>query len=144
MGRNISQVKSLDDHIATIRIVGSWCCWRLPGKLTSEGYSQFRSDGLHYLGHRAIYEHLIGPIPEGLTLDHLCRHTWCVHPNHVDPVTCQVNTLRGVGPTAWNARKTKCPNGHPYDTKNTFIDKNNRRHCRICSREAVRRYRQHR
>lgn len=44
-----------------------------------------------------MYELLVGPIPEGLTIDHLCRNTMCVNPDHLEPVTHRENLMRGVG-----------------------------------------------
>lgn len=81
------------------------------------GYGKFRVgsqlDGTRRLveSHRWSYEALVGPIPEGLDLDHLCRNTACVNPDHLEPVTRQVNCHRGVGPLADNARKTPLPCG---------------------------------
>jgi hypothetical protein len=67
------------------------------------------------LAHRAAYELHVGPIPAGLTLDHLCRKPWCCNPDHLDPVTMTVNVLRNDSPPSRNARKTHCPNGHPLE-----------------------------
>lgn len=89
--------------------------------------------------HRIAYELLVGPIPEGLTLDHLCRVKHCVKvvadergPAHIEPVTNRENVLRGTAPTAVNARKTACVHGHPFDQANTRIDRNGYRRCRAC------------
>ena len=67
--------------------------------------------------HRVAYEHIKGPIPEGLVLDHLCRVTICINPNHLEPVTDLMNIRRGMG----NASKTHCPQGHPYDGENQLF-----------------------
>ena len=107
------------------------------------GYGQFRlSDGKldkwsnrpQVYAHRYAYEFCVGPIPEGLTIDHLCRVRACVRPDHLEPVTMRINTLRGVSIVAQHARKTQCPQEHPYDSENTYIDPLNKRHCRICMR----------
>lgn len=84
------------------------------------------------MAHRWAYEHLIGAVPDELPLDHLCRNRSCVYPAHLEPVTHQVNILRGVGATARNAAKTHCSKGHPYDEANTWIDPTGRRKCRQC------------
>jgi len=91
--------------------------------------------------HRIAYEFALGPIPDGLTLDHLCRNTICCNPAHLEPVTLRVNTLRGTSPIADNARKTHCKNGHPFDEANTYNPPKQptHRHCRICQNERGKR-----
>lgn len=91
--------------------------------------------------HRWSYEYHVGPIPEGLHIDHLCRNRLCVNPAHLEPVTHRVNTLRGIGFAAVNAAKTHCANGHPYDQGNTYTDPKGYRHCRTCRREVDRKRR---
>ena len=88
--------------------------------------------------HRAIYEKFVGPIPDGLTIDHLCRNRLCVNPAHLEPVTLAANVLRGESLPAKNARKTHCPKGHPYDETNTHITKQGWRICKACNRERQR------
>ena len=51
------------------------------------------------MAHRFAYEEYVGPIPDGLQIDHLCRNKWCVNPEHLEPVTCRENALRGVAPS---------------------------------------------
>ena len=117
-------------------------CWLWTSTMIPDGYGSFRIgsrvDGTRrrVLAHRFAYELLVGPIPEGLTLDHLCRVRRCVNPVHLEPVTGRVNTLRGENPLAKNARKTHCPQGHPYDLLNTYTDPAGRRHCRTCKHAA--------
>lgn len=95
-------------------------CWEWTAGKTKAGYGKFRvgsqTDGTRRLAeaHRWAYEHSVGPIPEGLELDHLCRNRACVNPAHLEPVTRRVNCLRGEGAVADNARKTHCPKGHAY------------------------------
>ena len=122
-------------------------CWLWTG-WKSEGYGRFfigsRTDGTcrDILAHRFAYELLVGNIPKELQIDHLCRIRACVNPMHMEPVTQQVNILRGQGYSARAARVTHCPQGHPYDLLNTFIDKGRQggRHCRICGRGYARAY----
>jgi hypothetical protein len=104
--------------------------WR--GKCTRDGYGTIKNDGRYLRAHRVAYELLVGPIPAGLQLDHLCRVRNCCNPLHLEPVTSRVNTLRGNGLTAIHALKTSCPQGHAYDENNTYLDRANRRHCRTC------------
>ena len=116
-------------------------CWLWLGA-TSNGYGQFRTEGPSVKAYRYAYEFCVGPIPEGLTIDHLCRVRHCVCPDHLEPVTHRVNCLRGQSPIAANARKTQCLQGHPYDAENTYITPAGARDCRLCKRDALRRSRQ--
>lgn len=108
------------------------------GAVTSAGYgSLWRGKGTA-LAHRVVYEEARGPIPAGMTLDHLCRNRRCVNPDHLEPVTNRENILRGTSPSAIHARKTHCPKGHPYDLANTRIRSNGARACRTCDQRAWR------
>ena len=107
-------------------------CWEWTGCKIWNGYGRIHQiiDGKRkmILAHRAVYEILVGPIPEGLTLDHLCRNRSCVNPAHLEAITMRDNVLRGVGPTAINARKTHCINGHLLPAS---------RKCRECLRKGT-------
>jgi len=120
-------------------------CWEWLGNRSPNGYGRFWWNGQKGLAHRFAYETFIGAIPEGKELDHKCRNEGCVNPEHLELVTHQENILRGVTGEV-NARrirgKTHCPRGHPYDEVNTYIDPRGNRNCRICGREAWRRWRQ--
>ena len=74
----------------------SGSCW-LWLAATSHGYGTFQSNGKLVRAHRYAYELLVGPIPGGLVIDHLCRTTACVNPEHLEPVTQRENLLRGAG-----------------------------------------------
>ena len=121
-------------------------CWLWSGAVlrgdrpSAGGYGIASIGGRTSLLHRAMYEHTVGPIPPGLTLDHLCRVRSCVNPDHLEPVTRKENTLRGEGVTAVHARKTQCPQGHPYADGNLYVDPTGRRHCRTCMRAASARW----
>lgn len=113
-------------------------CWKWTGKRVVNGrYGEFGVAGVVNRGraHRWSYEHFVGPIPDGTEIDHLCRNTLCVNPAHLEPVTHQVNVARGESPPAQHARKTHCPQGHPYDV---FTDR--QRKCRACMREISRKW----
>lgn len=110
-------------------------CWLWTGSVSSGGYARTWVDGRAQNASRVIYRAIVGPIQAALELDHLCRNVNCVNPEHLEPVTHQVNTLRGVGPTARHARKTHCLRGHPYDETNTYRDRKGRR-CRACANDA--------
>lgn len=121
-------------------------CWEWRGRTGSpSGYGYFSVDYKEVRAHRYAYQLLVGPIPDGLTIDHLCRNPSCVNPDHLEPVTMRENTLRGYGPTGQNARKTHCKRGHEFTTENTYIQSDGNRRCRICdrmlSREGKRRRR---
>ena len=119
-------------------------CIEWTGGLNGVGYGQFsdprtsnRSEGKVY-AHRWSYEYFVGPIPDGLHLDHLCRNPKCVNPSHLEPVTPRVNILRGVGMSAKHATKTHCPAGHPYAGDNLYIHPTKGyRACRICGKERA-------
>ena len=118
-------------------------CWLWPGGKTGEGYGGFW-DGNRTIGaHRFAYESIRGAIPEGLVLDHLCRTPHCCNPWHMEITTQRTNTIRGVGPAAINSKKTHCVNGHEFTEENTYLvgPARSRRNCRICLRDATKRYR---
>ena len=116
-------------------------CWLGLASVDHGGYGRI---GLPYVrgnkyhpkwtgAHRVAYELCIGPIPEEKQCDHLCRNPQCVNPSHIELVSARENTMRSKSFSAFNARKIHCPQGHPYDLFNTYIDKLNRRYCKICS-----------
>ncbi len=114
-------------------------CWEWTGtrqtaQAPAAGYGQVIVDGQRCPAHRVAYEALVGPIPQGLECDHLCRNRPCVNPSHIEPVTSSVNTLRG---DHWERRKKHCPQGHPYDEENTHRYRG-QRVCRRCDREGRR------
>jgi len=121
-------------------------CWLWTGAKNDGGYGQLRTNGLTQYAHRLAYETFVGPIPDRLQIDHLCRTRLCVNPAHLEAVTQRENIMRGVSPTVAHAAKTHCINGHPFDEENTYIrpDKGTRQ-CKRCSylrfRDAQRRKR---
>ena len=112
-------------------------CWLWHGTKNNMGYGKLtrgrRGEGLVY-AHRLAYELFVGPIPEGLTIDHLCRTPACVNPQHLEPTTMRENHLRGIH----NGGKTHCPQRHIYDERNTYYASNGDRHCRACGRTQAR------
>lgn len=109
-------------------------CWEWCG-CTSRGYGQFYMGKKIHAAHRVSYELSVGPIPNGLTLDHLCRNRRCVNPSHLEPVTLKENVRRGRGPAAGNFRKTHCPQGHPLLGDNLVV-RRGWRECKTCNRAA--------
>lgn len=105
-------------------------CWEWVGSRMKHGYGQFGAQGL---AHRFSYKMHVGPIPKGLTVDHLCRNRSCVNPNHLEVVTLRENVLRGDTFAAWHLSNEVCPKGHDYDAI-----ENGYRRCMICRRETNR------
>lgn len=113
-------------------------CWLWQASTSGHGHGQFYVGDQKFTAHRWLYELLVGPVPDGLELDHLCRVPACVRPSHLEPVTHKENVLRGVAPTALNAAKTQCDKGHPFDAANTSVLADGSRRCRTCHRDRER------
>ncbi|MDP8961525.1 MAG: HNH endonuclease [Actinomycetota bacterium] len=128
--------EDIADRIARCLILGP-DCWEWRGYHDRYGYAWARTHPPKLMAHRAVYEFVRGPIPERKELDHLCENTGCVRPAHLEPVTHRENVLRGKGPSAAAARKTHCPQGHPYDEANTYWTRAGTRQCRTCQRKAA-------
>lgn len=118
-------------------------CWLWIGLKNHKGYGVFKIHGKYVSAHRLIYKTIIGPIPHGLQIDHLCRVRNCVNPAHMEPVTSRENSLRSMITQSYiNANQTHCPQAHPYSGDNLYIEKSTgRRRCKICMNAALRRYR---
>src|SRR4051794_29354457 len=109
---------SLDETRFWSKVEVSDGCWLWLSGLNQYGYGRFSVARRMCLAHRYSYELNVGPIPEGLVLDHLCRTPRCVRPDHLEPVTQAVNLERGLRPRGvahWNGRKTHCHKGHAFD-----------------------------
>lgn len=146
--------RTLDEIRAEMRDRVSPCpdprcgCLLWTGPLDKEGYGRI-SAGPAYSAvsrsykstwravHRVAWELENGPIPDGLTIDHVrsrgCQHKHCMNLMHLEPVTVRTNVLRGGGPAAVNAAKTHCLHGHPFDQANTYVRPNGWRFCRVCN-----------
>lgn len=127
-------------------------CWEWISSLDHNGYPMFWEKNANtggkskaHLGHRLVYELLVGPIPDGLVIDHLCRNSKCVRPDHLEPVPQRVNVARGNASESayvrWQHRLatvTKCRNGHEFTPENTYLQDGRIRRCRTCNRDKMR------
>lgn len=94
------KAKPILDRLADKFTVGDGC-WEWTGTLNRDGYGSFQlGHGVAARAHRVLYEQLVGPIPEGLHIDHLCYNPCCVRPDHLEPVTQAENNRR-----AWDRRR---------------------------------------
>lgn len=114
-------------------------CWTWTGHTNGRGYGRIGVDGREQYVHRVAYELFVGPIPEGLEIDHLCKNTRCVNPAHLEPVTHDENVRRSEWFIVTNAAKTECVNGHPYREETTYLSPQGHRACLVCRRIADRR-----
>lgn len=115
-------------------------CWLWTRYIDRSGYGRFHRPTGSPLAHRYAYEEFVGPVPEGMQLDHLCRVRRCVNPEHLEPVTPRENYARGNSFAAVNARKTHCDNGHELAGENVRIVVRVRREriCVCCDRDRKR------
>ncbi len=130
------RIKPLDPQLidtarfaAKVRI-GLGGCHIWTGARTPKGYGRFLVNGSHHMAHRVAYVLAGRTLGPDLVIDHLCRNTSCVNPDHLEAVTTQENTARGNAGINTRSR-THCPQGHAYTVDNTLVSCG-RRHCRRC------------
>lgn len=100
-------------------------CWVWAGGRSGSGYGAFWIDGKTRPAHVVMYEICVGPVPAGLELDHVCRNRACCNPDHLEPVTNQVNVWRSLLPT--------CKAGHELSGDNLYMHPTSgQRTCRAC------------
>jgi hypothetical protein len=129
-----------DRFMAKVRVDENGC-WRWTAGHNRKGYGCFGMKRQNMGAHRAAYMLFVGPIPEGLTIDHLCRVRDCVNPAHLEAVPHVVNVRRGTTGMYPHGHRTHCNHGHEFDDENTgWRSDGGGRFCRACRREAMRRY----
>lgn len=122
-----------------LHVIDTGSCWEwCGGAVNSKGYGHIKQGRALLKAHRVSWTLVRGPIPSGLTLDHLCRNRLCVNPDHLEAVSNRENILRGTSPTAINARKTHCQRGHELTAANIIHYPKTehghaRRACRLCA-----------
>lgn len=114
-------------------------CWPWKSYKNKQGYAVFQYGDRPHPAHRWAYEHFVGPIPEGMTIDHVwangCTRRDCTNfLAHLEVVTRGENAMRGNGACAVNARKTHCIRGHEFTPSNTLVRKTGGRTCRACKK----------
>ena len=135
VGNNRTQRCGVAERFAS-KVRKTRSCWLWTAHKV-HGYGYIWKDGKMLRAHRLAYELARGPIPAGRTIDHLCRNKACVNPTHLEVVSFRTNTLRGVGPTARNARKTHCKRGHLLSGANLKLKPGKygtTRTCRACEK----------
>lgn len=149
----VTQGDVVDRSMAKIELPaepeGCWC-WIWTGAAGGREGARYgrifagrRTDAGHPAAeqaHRIAYQLAIGPIPEGMEIDHLCRVTLCVNPDHLEAVTPLENQRRGSAPMQAQRKQTHCKRGHAFTPENTYSWRGMRR-CRKCQADDARRYR---
>jgi hypothetical protein len=140
-------VEGFWERVEKVALTGCWV-WR--GNILRNRYGtwSFTRNGKTstVLVHRFAYRLLVGSIPEGLVLDHLCLNRTCCNPEHMEPISQAENVARGRKRGAddggdYNRKKTHCPHGHPYAGENLYRRPDGARGCRTCARIKVAEYR---
>jgi hypothetical protein len=101
-------------------------CWNWTGQKVNWGYGVVTIARRKYAVHRVFYEIFVGPIPDGMMVDHMCRNRLCQNPDHMQVVTPRENVALG------GLRKTHCPQGHEYAGDNLVRTPEGDRRCRTC------------
>ena len=132
MSRRYAEAKPLLDRLEDKILIDDGC-WEWDGAKYGTGYGVVSWQKKNTHAHRVVYELLVGPIPEGLELDHLCRNRGCVRPDHLEPVTHAENVRRAPFTAAhFQREKTHCPHGHEYTEENIYRTKRGGRACKAC------------
>jgi hypothetical protein len=122
---------------AKVEKKGHLGCWVWTGAINPKGYGTFNTGETTTTAHRYAYELLVGPVPEEMQLDHICRVRACVRPTHLEVVTQSENVMRGKSFAVTNAQKVYCDHGHALTPDNSYGYKS-RRQCIQCAQDAAR------
>ncbi len=115
-------------------------CWLYTGSFYGNGYGRIYDEQKEKLAHRIAYEVFVGPIPDGMVVDHMCRNKLCLNPKHLDAVTQGENAMRGIWEMSGTSRKDCCSRGHEYSGDNVRITPLGVRKCMICKRRNEKEY----
>lgn len=129
----------LSRFVASIDSETAWPCWAWKGSRDQRDYGTMSVGGKPVKAHRFSYATFIGPIPDRLVIDHICRHHWCVNPRHLEPVAQAENMRRGRQPG--RRQQETCRLGHPMREANVGYRSNGQRQCLACGRLRERRRR---
>ena len=127
-----------DRFLAKIARVPTFMGWWVWAGWDDDGYGRFRVGEQRVYAHRWAYERWVGPIPDGLHLDHLCRNKRCANPLHLEPVEFRENIRRGNNPGRKVSRR--CVRGHPFAGDNLYVSPRGTRGCRACRRDSSRKF----
>ena len=108
----------------------------MDGELRQYGYGRVLVGKTQLPAHQTVWELLVGPIPDGLTIDHLCRNRGCVNPDHLRAVDMKTNVLANFSPLAAKSRQQFCKHGHLLSGENLYLTPSGRRQCRNCRAAA--------
>lgn len=132
----MTRVTPVIDRVAARFGISEDGCWEWTGGTNAGGYGVLNIAKRPRLVYRVLYELVVGPVPDALELDHLCRNRRCVNPDHLEPVTHRENVLRGDAPSARAHRENICKRGHEFTPDNTYWFGPDKRHrqCQACNR----------
>lgn len=142
------------ERLLTNRAIQPNGCWHYTGTINKDGYGRCGYQGKPGTNvHRVAYIEFIGPIPEGMTVNHRCHdddptcpggkcdHRKCFNPQHLEAVPVRTNILNGKTPAAVNSARGACINGHEFTPANTYARSDGGgRGCRTCRSEAAKRH----